>query len=210
MPEMDGIELCKNIKSNINTCHIPVILLTSKESIEHRIEGIEIGADSYITKPFHIKHLIAQLNNLLKSRKLLYERFKNGVPMDLNAHISSLDSDFFSKLVEVIEKHIDDSEFDSDQFSREMYLNRSDFYRKMKSITNFTPGEFLKNYRLTRAAELIVKERLNVSEVIHYVGFRNRSHFTRCFKDKFGVNPTDYKAFLSKGDLSQINIAIDS
>jgi signal transduction histidine kinase/ligand-binding sensor domain-containing protein/DNA-binding response OmpR family regulator len=194
MPEMDGIELCRKIKTNKSFCHIPVILLTSKESHESRIEGLETGADAYITKPFQINHLMVQLNNILENREILYEKLKNGLPLDLEeVQISSMEGEFLEKVMSIVKDHLEDPDFDSIQFAREMYMNRTHFYRKMKAITNLTPGEFLRNYRLTIAAELIAREKLNVSEVIYRVGMKSRSNFTRCFKEKFGINPQEYK-----------------
>ena len=195
MPEMDGIELCKRIKTNQSYSHIPVILLTSKDSVENRLEGLKTGADAYLTKPFQIHHLMVQLNNILENREIIYEKFKNGLPLDFNeTPISSMESEFLERVMSIVKNHLEDPDFDSIEFAREMYMNRTQFYRKMKAITNLTPAEFLRNYRLAIAAQLISSEGLNISEVIYRVGMKSRSNFTRCFKEKYGINPHDYKA----------------
>ncbi|MBB3696670.1 signal transduction histidine kinase/ligand-binding sensor domain-containing protein/DNA-binding response OmpR family regulator [Flammeovirga yaeyamensis] len=193
MPEMNGLELCKMIKTDIRTSHIPVVLLTSRSSVDDQVLGLESGADAYISKPFDMKHLIATTQMLLKNRKQLRERFSIDFPVDVEKkNNNKSDRVFMEKLYGLMEKYLDDEELDINIFIKELHLNRTHFYQKVKSITNHTPYELLKLYRLKKAAEFLVKEKLTVSEVYMRTGFKSRTHFSRMFKEHYGITPGKY------------------
>ncbi|WP_158021985.1 hybrid sensor histidine kinase/response regulator transcription factor [Flammeovirga pacifica] len=193
MPELNGLELCNSLKLDIRTSHIPVILLTSKSSVEDKISGLEIGADAYITKPFDMKHLITSIQMLLKNRLLLRERFKIDVPIELERKSNDKnDKIFIDKLYQLMEDNYSNEELDINFFAKELYLNRTHFYQKVKAITNHTPLELLRMFRLKKAAELLVQEKIPVSEVYLLTGFKSRTHFTKMFKDTYGLTPGKY------------------
>ncbi|OHX64436.1 hybrid sensor histidine kinase/response regulator transcription factor [Flammeovirga pacifica] len=193
MPEMNGLELCKLIKADVRTSHIPVVLLTSRSSVDDQVLGLESGADAYISKPFDLKHLIATTQMLLKNRKQLRERFRIDFPVEVEKkNNNKSDRVFMEKLYGLMEKHLDDEELDINIFIKELHLNRTHFYQKVKSITNHTPYELLKLYRLKKAAEFLVKEKLTVTEVYMRTGFKSRTHFSRMFKEHYGITPGKY------------------
>jgi len=194
MPEMDGIELIKKMKTDIRISHIPVILLTAKSTVEHRLEGLDAGADAYLSKPFHLNNLFAQINNLLKSRKLLKEKFIRDDQIKPNEiTLKSIDQKYLEKAITIIEKFIDDPELTVERFAKEMFESRVQLYRKLKGLTGLSPNEFVRNIRIKRAAEILVKEGITVGEVIHRVGFSNRSYFNRCFRQVYDTSPIDYQ-----------------
>ncbi|MGD9991674.1 MAG: two-component regulator propeller domain-containing protein [Salinivirgaceae bacterium] len=191
MPEMDGLELCAKIKTNLVTNHIPVILLTARTSIEQRIEGIEHGADSYIPKPFHPSHLRARIKKLIELREVLKYKF--------SAHFESKDSPslevedlFLKKITDMIMKNIDDSELNIESLSRDIGISRGHLYRKIKLLTGKSPSEFVRLVRLNEAARLLVQNNKSVSEVSYQVGFNSPSYFTICFKEHFEVSPSEF------------------
>jgi signal transduction histidine kinase/ligand-binding sensor domain-containing protein/DNA-binding response OmpR family regulator len=193
MPEMTGDILCSKLKTEEATSHIPVILLTSKSSNESRAEGLTTGADDYITKPFNASLLEIRVKNLLESRKRLRQRFSKQVtlqPKDLS--ITPADEVFLKKAVEVIERHIDDSTFDAEQLEEALSLSKMQLYRKLKSLTDTAPQEFIRNIRLKRAVQLLGKKQFTVSEVAYRTGFNDPAYFTRVFKKQFGKAPTEY------------------
>ncbi|KXX66854.1 two-component regulator propeller domain-containing protein [Flammeovirga sp. SJP92] len=193
MPELNGLELCKGIKADIRTSHIPVILLTSRSSVDDQVSGFESGADAYISKPFDLKHLIATAQMLLKNRRQLRERFRIDFPVEVEKkNNNKSERVFMEKLYALMEKHLDDEELDINIFIKELHLNRTHFYQKVKSITNYTPYELLKLYRLKKAAEMLVNEKLTVSEVYLRTGFKSRTHFSRMFKEHYGITPGKY------------------
>ena len=193
MPEMNGFELCRKIKSDIKTSHIPVLLLTACTSIEDRIQGLEVGADNYVQKPFDVQHLVLSVNALLKSRKQLRERFQIDYPVGLekNQHNEN-DAVFLEKLYEIMEVNLDNQEVELDNFAKELYLNRTHFYQKVKALTNQTPYELMKDFRLKKAAEMLVKQKLSVSQVYTMTGFKSRTHFSKLFKEKYNISPGKY------------------
>jgi len=193
MPEMDGIELCKRLKTDERTSHIPVIMLTAKASIEERLEGLETGADAYVTKPFHIKELRLRVSKLIEQRNKLRERFSREITIEpKDIAVTSTDERFLQKVMACVEEHMGDSDFDVGQFQDEMSMSRMQLFRKLKALTNHTPSEFIRNLRLKRAAKLIEKEFGNVAEVCYEVGFNNLSYFAKCFKELFKVLPSEY------------------
>lgn len=193
MPEMNGFELTRAIKSDIKTSHIPVILLTACTVIDDQIKGIREGADAYIMKPFDIEHLVTRITSLLGARTKLRERFEANLPLQLKKEDESAqDMVFLEKLYQLMNDNLSNLELDLNQFARELYLNRTHFYQKVKALTNQTPYELLKSYRLKKAAELLVNEKLPVNEVIDATGFKSRSHFIKSFKERYNTTPGKY------------------
>jgi signal transduction histidine kinase/DNA-binding response OmpR family regulator len=195
MPEMDGYELCRTIKTEIKTSHIPVILLTAKASEESVIQGLETGADDYITKPFNSRILLSRIKNLVELRRQLQQRIQGQMllqPVEIS--VSSMDREFIRELQEMIEKNLDDPEFNVEALSKKLYMNRATLYRKIMALTGETATEFIRSYRLKRAAQLLKGNFGNVTEVALEVGFSNMAYFTRCFKKKFHQLPSTYQA----------------
>lgn len=193
MPEMDGFELTRRIKSDVNISHIPVILLTAKVSVDAKIEGMQQGADAYIEKPFSINYLKMQIENLLKLR-LAFQEMMTKLPLYNTTlpTLSNRDHEFLTKLKIEVDEHLSDSTFSIDSIAEAMYMSRSNFYRKLKSITGIPPNDYLKTIRLNKSAELILKEDTRIGDVYIQVGFSSSSYFAKCFKAQFGVNPKDY------------------
>lgn len=192
MPEMNGFEFCKIIKKEPSTSHIPLLMLTAKATTENRIEGIENGADAYMVKPFDLKLLKLQLEQLIKSRQLIFDKYFSaisGVQDNLNA--ASFDKEFIEKLLNYINNAIDDSNLSVEEIAIHLNLSRSQFYRKVKALTGQTPNEFIRKIRLERAKQILEKGNSNISEVCYSVGFATPSYFSKCFKAHFGVLPTE-------------------
>lgn len=194
MPEMDGYELCHRVKNNIQTSHIPVVLLTACNTVDQKIKGLNSGADAYIPKPFYPKHLITRIETLLNSRQILRERFQIGIPLVMGRKndTSAKDNEFMASLYELFNQQLDNEEINLDETAKAMGQNRSMFFKKVKSITNRSPYELLKEYRLQRASELLQSGEYNINEICTMVGFKDRSHFSRLFKDKYGIAPSKY------------------
>ncbi len=193
MPELNGLDLCKRVKSDVKTSHIPVILLTACVTSEDRIQGLRDGADAYIKKPFNMEHLVTSVEALLLNRKQLRERYQIGIPLTKeNNKNNANDNAFLEKLYDLMAENLDNQDLDINQFARELFLNRTLFYQKVKALTNHTPFELLKMYRLTKGAEFLVQEKLSVKEVTMRTGFKSRTHFTRLFKEKYGTTPGMY------------------
>ena len=194
MPVMTGTEMCQRLKTELITSHIPVILLTAKDAMEYKLEGMEIGADDYITKPFNRKLLQARCRNLIKSRKLLQESFLTNPVLAINKlATSSLDIELMEKAVEVVEKHMDDSKFDVNMFAKELCLGRTSLYAKIKGITGQTPNDFILSSRLIKAAFMLRSEPgVSVAEVAYSVGFTTPRYFSKCFSDHFKISPSKY------------------
>ncbi len=193
MPEMNGLELCKKIKNNLYTSHIPVVLLTAKGNIEDFVEGLEQGADDYISKPFNIEILIAKVTAIIENRRKLKNRYNSLEevnPSELT--ISTLDSQFFKKINEVVEQNYTNADFDVDQFASLMYVSRSQLYKKIKAITDMSTNDFINVYRLKRSAELLKQGNLQVSEIAYSVGFNDPKYFSRIFRKFFKVSPSEF------------------
>lgn len=198
MPVMDGFELCHTIKNTLSYSHIPVILLTAKVLPEAKAEGLSQGADAYVEKPFTTTQLYMQIQNLLNLRirfQQYISTFQEGYPENVSAaetfHISAKDQEFIEKIQQVILQQLSDENFSIDILASEMNMSRSNFYRKLKSLTGMAPNDYLKVCRLNRAAELL-KEGYRISEVFEETGFSSSSYFAKCFKNQFGVLPKDY------------------
>ncbi len=193
MPELNGLDLCIKIKSDLKTSHIPVILLTALSNIEDHLQGIRDGADAYIKKPFNVHQLITNTEALLTNRKQLRERYQVGIPLTKDNKNNRNDNAFLDKLYSLMEENLDNQDFDLNSIAKELYLNRTHFFQKVKTLTNQTPFEILRNYRLKKAAEFLVQKNLSVNEVYAMVGFKSRTHFSKIFKDKYGVSASKYK-----------------
>lgn len=202
MPEMDGYELCEKVKGDLKTSHIPIILLTACTTIDDKLKGLKYGADSYIPKPFYPDHVITRIEMLLSGRKHLRERFQINMPIvyGSNNSIRARDNDFLENLYEVFSKHLSDEELDTDVMAEELGIGRSQFFQKVKAITNGSPYELLREYRLQRAAEFLQQEDANVNEACMMTGFKNRSHFSKVFKDRFGMSPSLYAKQIKDGE----------
>ena len=199
MPRMDGNQLCRQIKSNIETSHLPVIMLTAKVSVQAKTEGMESGADIYIEKPFSIKQLHLQIENILRLRQQFYQRMRSidgfnataadttDKPLGLNQQ----DLQFIEALQKSVQENMRDEEFSIDTLAEQLNLSRSSFYRKIKALTGMTPTDYLKNARMNEAARLLTSG-LRSSEVAERVGFTSSSYFAKCFRAQFGCLPKDY------------------
>ena len=195
MPEMDGIELCRKIKSDIRTSHIPVILLTARTTLTFKYEGLETGADEYITKPFSAQYLILKVKNLIKQRNLMRQYFeRESILNPESITVTSVDERLLKKAMDYIVTNISDPSISVEKLSQELGLSRVHFYRKIKSLTNLTAVEFIRNIRLKRAANLLEQDKLTVKEVQNMVGFESADYFRNCFKEQYGCSPSEYLA----------------
>lgn len=194
MPVMDGLELTEQLKTNTATSHIPVIMLTAKTLEEHRVEGYEHGADSYITKPFHSKVLLARIENLLRQRQLLknlYQGTKEAEKEISEAHLEDRDKQFLRQLQAIIQQNLSDSEFGVEDMGQQIGLSRVQLYRKVKAMTGSSVVDLLRKARLAKARRLLETRSMSVSEVAYEVGFSAPSYFTKCFKEEYGMLPGD-------------------
>ena len=200
MPEMNGMEMCAEIKTNEITSHIPIILLTAKASVENRIAGIKVGADAYIPKPFNAELVFARISNLLSSRKLLRSKFSMASEDEQYRKdlINDFDKKFLDRAESVIEANLMNTEFGVNDLGSELGFSRMQLYRKLKSITTLSANEFIRSYRLKKAAEYLKTSEMNISEILYQVGFSNRSYFTKCFKKQYDVTPREYRENLEK------------
>jgi signal transduction histidine kinase/DNA-binding response OmpR family regulator/ligand-binding sensor domain-containing protein len=195
MPVMDGFQLCRKLKSDQRTSHIPLILLTARADIDSKLEGLEFGADDYLTKPFDSKELSMRTKNLLEQRHRLRNHFQREVdfhPADIT--VNSMDEQFMEKAVELIERHIDENDFSVERFSREVGMSRQHLNRKLHALTNHSARDFIRTIRLKRAAKLLQKKSDLVTQIAYQVGFDNPSYFAQCFRKQFGVSPSKYTA----------------
>ncbi len=194
MQGMDGIQFCRLIKSHELTGHIPVILLTARQDETQQLEGLETGADDYLTKPFNLNVLRSRLRNLLESRRQLRARFSREVrimPQDIV--VPSADEQFLKRAMEIVESNLAENDLDVQLLSHQLGLSRSQLFRKIKALTGLTPIEFIQNIRLKRAAQLLVKSQMTITEICYEVGFNYPSHFTKSFQDEFGISPKEYR-----------------
>ncbi len=194
MPEMDGIEFCKHIKNNFETCHIPLILLTAKNKEEDRIEAYDSGADGFISKPFKLTVLHAKIKNLLKNKERVAKDFKKQLVFEMKElSYTSMDEDFLQRAIDCVHKHLDDSEFDQQQFIEEMGSSKSTLYKKLKSLTGLNTSAFIRNIRLKAACKIVEeKKKIRISELAYAVGFNDPKYFSACFKKEFGMLPSEY------------------
>ena len=215
MPEKDGTEMTKELRADMTTSHIPIVLLTAKTSIESKLEGLEYGADDYITKPFSATYLKARVENLLSQRRKLQSLYRDNLMN--NTHVSSLstseeaateeeklpdmspnDRKFMDKLVELMEANMDNGDLVVDDLVREVAVSRSVFFKKLKTLTGLAPIEFIKEMRINRAAQLIETGEFNMTQISYMVGINDPRYFSKCFKSKLGMTPTEYRDNLGK------------
>lgn len=193
MDGMSGLELCKHIRENINTSHIPIVLLTAKTDMDTKIKSLDLGADAYIEKPFSPFHLRAQLRNLLTKREELKQSFAS-MPLSgvkITTH-NKLDEEFVEKCTYIITENLSSSEFSVDTLAREIGMSRTSIFVKLKAIMDMTPNDFIKVIRLKKACEMMAEGRYSISEISFLVGFSSSSYFTKCFSKQFGMLPTEY------------------
>ncbi|MEJ5263393.1 MAG: two-component regulator propeller domain-containing protein [Ignavibacterium sp.] len=194
MPEMDGIDFCKIIKTDIRTSHIPVILLTAKAALDSKIEGLETGADDYIIKPFDKEELLIRIKNLIEQRKILREKFSKEIFLKPESLVTNtLDKEFIMRLTEILEKNIGEFNFDSEKLAQKLAISRSQLNRKIKAITGKGPGEFIRDVRMKKAAQLIIENKLSITQIALEVGFASPAQFTRAFKKHFGCLPSEFR-----------------
>ena len=195
MPHMDGFEVVKAIKSNIETSHIPVILLSARTSEDIRLEGYETGADAYLTKPFKLDILLARVKNLIDERKRRIESFSQGVEISpAEVTITTIDQKLMTRIMQSIEKNMDNADYSVEELSSDVGMHRMNLYRKLQSIAGMTPSEFIRTVRLKRAAQLLKSDpNLTVAEVSDMVGFNTQKYFSKYFKEMFGMTPSQFR-----------------
>ena len=199
MPRMDRIQLCKKIKTEINTSHIPVILLTARTSIENRMEGLETGADSYIPKPFHPQHLKIRVEKLIELRQNLINKFSKSISFEASeVTLTSADEKFLQKAINLVKENIANPDLNIEDMSTELGMSRVHMYRKLKALTNQTPNEFVRTIRLKQAASYLAQNKLNVSEIAYSVGFSSHQYFSNCFQSYFKMSPKEYSLLNKK------------
>ena len=193
MPKMDGVTLLHHLKADEKTSHIPVILLTAKADTDSKIEGLETGADDYLTKPFNAQELKIRINNLINQRKSLKALFSRRVTLEpKDIAITSADEKFLKRSLEIIEQNIDNSDFDVETFQKAVGMSRMQLHRKIKALTDCSTSEFIRVQRLKRAAQMLAAKTDNISQIAYLTGFNNLSYFAKCFKEQFGLSPSDY------------------
>jgi YesN/AraC family two-component response regulator len=194
MPKKDGISVCSQLKDDERTSHIPFILLTAKTEVESRLNGFRKGADDYIAKPFSMNELIIRVQNLIDSRKKLQRKYAQQsvvlYPSELKA--DSIEEKFLKKVGLVVEKYLSDPMFSVEIFANEVGMSQVQLYRKLTALTNYSPNEFIRHMRLQRASDLLKQNVGNVAEVAYQSGFNNLSYFSKVFKEKFGVTPSEF------------------
>lgn len=193
MPVMDGLQLCKNIKGDLKTSHIPLLMLSAKAMVKDRLEGIDSGADIYLSKPFELDILKSSLAQLITSRQIMFKKFYSGITKNGKEKTTSLDNDFIQKILHFINENISESELTVELLSSKIFLSRSQLYRKIKTLTGVSVNEFIRNVRLEKAKQLIEKGNNNINEISYKVGFTSPSYFAKCYRIKYGHLPTQEK-----------------
>ena len=193
MPEMDGLELCRLVKGDQRTSHIPLVMLTAKATVESRINGFNTGADDYLEKPFRVDELLDRIRNLLLQREKLKEKYISlmGVDVD-NMRVSGMDEQFLKKALAEVEKNMDNALWSVESFSEAMHMSHSQLFRKLKALTELSVTDFIQTVRLKRAASLLQKNAGTITDIAFQVGFNDASYFTKCFKKQYKVSPRSY------------------
>ncbi|MFN0215464.1 MAG: ATP-binding protein, partial [Saprospiraceae bacterium] len=197
MPKMDGFEVAETLKSNPGTSHIPIILLTAKSALETKIEGLQRGADAYLTKPFRADELVAHIENLLTSRRMLQVHFSPMAPNKPLAEqavtaLPAAENEFLQQLIQLIDTNLDNEAMDADAFARAVFISRSQLHRKISALTGLSLTEFVRNHRLDRARDMLTQGEGSIAEIAWRVGFPNAKYFSTCFKERFGVSPSGF------------------
>lgn len=192
MPVMDGIEFCKNVKSQLTTSHIPVILLTALSSSENLVAGLEKGADAYITKPFDDHILLKQIENILSQRKRIWENFSTQFIAEKPTKASSLDQAFLDKVKKALEKNIENEKYGIEALAKELHISRSQLHRKIKALSGMSTSKFVNLVRIQKAVKLFKSGQYQLNEIAFMVGFSNQSYFSQCFKKVHGLSPKEY------------------
>ena len=193
MPEMDGLELCERLKSDVNYSHIPVILLTAKTTLQARIEGMKQGADAYIEKPFSVEYLKVCVSSLLSNREKLRKSFAHSPFVEANSMaMSKADEQFLKSLNDVAAANMQNPDFGLDEMARMLCMSRSSLNRKIKGLLDMTPNDYIRLERLKRAAQLLQSGEHKINEVCYMTGFNTPSYFTKCFLKQFGKLPKDF------------------
>jgi DNA-binding response OmpR family regulator len=196
MPEVDGVRLCQELKNDINTSHIPIILLTARATEKDIIRGLEAGADDYITKPFHIQVLLTRVKNLISLRRQLQQKIERRMLLQPEEFtLSELENLFLDKLQELIEENLSNPQFGVDELAEILDISRPTLYRKVFALTGQSPKKFIQSYRLKRSFELLTANYGNVTEVAFKVGFSSSAYFTKCFKETFNRLPSDFTTY---------------
>jgi DNA-binding response OmpR family regulator len=199
MPGIDGIELCRRVKADKNICHIPVILLTALSTEQEQFQNLETGADDCILKPFNFQILEVKISNLISNRRSLKHAFSNRLIIGPNdIAIVPLDEQFIHKALDLIEKNISKTDYTIEELSRDLGMSRTLLYKKILALTGKPPLEFMRKLRLQRAAQLLQKSQMNISEIAFQVGFNDPKYFRKHFKNEFGVLPSKYSEKFKK------------
>lgn len=190
MPEMDGFEFCEAIKKDLKTSHIPIIMLTAKSTVEDQLVGIDKGADVYMTKPFDLLILQANIKRLLKNRQIIFDKYLKGIgQIEVNQDTTAVDREFMQNVVEYVETHLSNTQLSVENIAEAVTMSRSQLYRKVKALTGLNVNEFIRQIRLERAKKLLTNGDININEVSFKVGFSSASYFSKCYKEHFGVSP---------------------
>jgi YesN/AraC family two-component response regulator len=199
MPGMDGTVLCRKLKEDVRTSHIPIILLTAKDSLQDKEEGYQAGADSYLTKPFSASLLFSRIQNLLEQRKRLFEKSTTGsVPnfddkrTIITDALNKLDQEFIEKIDRLIEERLSSDKIDISYLSESLYMSSSTLYRKMKALTGLSTNEYIRKIKMKHAERLLLEGKYSISEIAFKIGMNSPGYFRQCFKEEFGMVPTDY------------------
>jgi len=196
MPKMDGYEMTRRIRQDEKTSHIPIILLTAKSDKDSKLEGLGLGADDYLVKPFDTDELLARIKNLIETRRILQEKFGAGTPLVEKvdkAKLSCLDEQFMNRIMVVIDEHLAEEEFSIEEFGKDVGMSRSQMHRKLKALTGKSASVYLRTVRLAKAKHLLAEKKGNISEISYQVGFASPAYFSRCFKEEFGHAPSEIK-----------------
>ena len=188
MPVMDGYQYCRNVKEDERTSHIPVIMLTAKDSLDHKVDGFETGVDDYLTKPFHARELLARIKNLIKSRNALHEKYNKSKDPTL---FEKKEHAFITKLKQIIDENIDQETFNVVDLGRALAMSRTQVHRKLKALTNLSTSQFIRNHKLIKAMDLLQSGSYNVSDVAYMLGFNTPNYFSTCFNEYFGFSPSE-------------------
>jgi CheY-like chemotaxis protein len=201
MPGLDGVSLCRKLKEDERTRHIPVILLTAKADAKSKISGLETGADDYLTKPFSAEELLLRVNNLIRQRQQLREKFSRSIILQpAEVAVTSADERFLQKVMRILEDNIGNADFDMHAFSRAIGMSRAQLNRKLTALADLSPNELMRTIRLKRAASLLQQNPGNIGEVAFMVGFSSANYFTKCFRNYYGVAPSEYQSSVHATD----------